>query len=65
MQKIARGSVTRFAFDYHDPVVLEAPLVYTLAYRRQPDYKMVEFVCENNREYIDENGRVRMRLRDK
>ncbi|HET9359548.1 MAG TPA: hypothetical protein VFO58_07355 [Vicinamibacterales bacterium] len=48
-----------------DPVVLEAPLVYTLAYRRQPDYKMVEFVCENNREYIDENGRVRMRLRDK
>jgi hypothetical protein len=48
-----------------DPVVLESPVVYTLAYRRQPDYKMVEFVCENNREYIDENGRVRMRLRDK
>ena len=23
MQKIARGTVTRFAFDYHDPVVLE------------------------------------------
>jgi hypothetical protein len=48
-----------------DPVVLETPVVYTLAYRRMPDYKMVEFVCENNREYIDENGRVRMRLRDK
>jgi hypothetical protein len=27
-----------------------------------PDYKMVEFVCENNREYVDEQGRVRMRL---
>jgi hypothetical protein len=48
-----------------DPIVLEAPVVYTLAYRRMPDYKMVEFVCENNREYIDENGRVRMRLKEK
>ena len=45
-----------------DPVVLEKPVVYTLAYRRLPDYKMVEFVCENNREYVDEQGRVRMRL---
>ena len=45
-----------------DPVVLEKPLTYTLAYRRMPNYKMVEFVCENNREYIDEQGRVRMKL---
>ena len=48
-----------------DPVVLEKPVVYTLAYRRMPDYKMVEFVCENNREYIDEKGAVRMRIREK
>jgi hypothetical protein len=46
----------------HDPVVLEQPVVYTLAYRRLPNYKMVEFVCENNREYVDERGRVRMKL---
>jgi hypothetical protein len=45
-----------------DPVVLEKPVVYTLAYRRMPRYKMVEFVCENNREYLDEQGRVRMKL---
>ena len=45
-----------------DPVVLEKPVVYTLAYRRMRDYKMVEFVCDNNREYVDEKGRVRMRL---
>ena len=45
-----------------DPVVLEKPFTYTLAYRRMPNYKMVEFVCENNREYIDEKGAVRMRL---
>jgi hypothetical protein len=27
-----------------------------------PGYKMVEFVCENNRQYIDAQGKVRMRL---
>ena len=45
-----------------DPVVLEKPVTYTLAYRRMPNYKMVEFVCENNREYVDSNGAVRLRL---
>jgi hypothetical protein len=45
-----------------DPVVLEKPVTYTHAYRRMPGYKMVEFICENNREYIDEQGRVRMKL---
>ncbi len=45
-----------------DPVMLEKPVVYTLAYRRMPGYKMVEFICENNREYVDEQGKVRMRL---
>ena len=45
-----------------DPVVLEKPVTYTHGYRKMPGYKMVEFVCENNREYIDSEGRVRMRL---
>ena len=45
-----------------DPIVLEKPVVYTLAYRRLKNYKMVEFICENNREYVDEQGKVRMRL---
>jgi hypothetical protein len=48
-----------------DPVVLEKPVTYTLAYRLEQDYEMVEFVCTNNREYIDENGIVRLRLQDK
>jgi len=48
-----------------DPVVLEKPFTYTLAYRRMPNYKMVEFICENNREYLDENGAVKMRLRNR
>ncbi len=49
-----------------DPVTLEKPYTYTLAYRRIPGYEMVEFVCaENNREYVDENGIVRMRVLEK
>ena len=45
-----------------DPVVLEKPVTYTQAYRRMPDYKMQEYVCENNREYVDEKGVTRLKL---
>jgi hypothetical protein len=49
-----------------DPVVLEKPYTYTVAYKRMPkDYEMVEFVCDNNREYVDANGIVRLKLHDK
>ena len=48
-----------------DPVVMEKPYTYTLAYRKLPDYEMVEFVCDNNREYVDEKGVVHLRVRDK
>jgi hypothetical protein len=48
-----------------DPVTLEKPYTYTLAYRRLPGYEMVEFVCDNNREYVDEQGIVRLKLREK
>jgi hypothetical protein len=46
-----------------DPVVLEKPVTYTLAYKRMAsDYEMVEFVCDNNREYVDDKGVVRLKL---
>ena len=48
-----------------DPVVLEKPVTYTLAYRKMPGYEMVEFVCDNNREYIDEKGGTHLRVRDR
>jgi hypothetical protein len=48
-----------------DPVVLEKPVTYTLAYRRMPGYEMVEFVCDNNREFIDEKGGTHLRVRDR
>jgi len=42
--------------------VLEKPVAYTVAYKRIPNYEMVEFVCDNNREYIDEKGVVRLKV---
>jgi hypothetical protein len=48
-----------------DPVVLQKPLTYTLAYRRMPGYEMVEFVCDNNREYIDEKGGTHLKVRER
>jgi hypothetical protein len=48
-----------------DPVVLEKPVTYTLAYRRMPNYEMVEFVCDNNREFIDDKGGTHMKVRER
>ena len=34
-------------------------------YRRLPKYEMVEFVCDNNREFTDDKGVVRMKVQEK
>ncbi|MGH9648634.1 MAG: hypothetical protein ACRD4E_17665 [Bryobacteraceae bacterium] len=63
--KLITADVLHDQITIDDPVVLEKPMVYTLAYRRVPNYEMVEFVCDNNREYVDENGVVRMKVKEK
>jgi hypothetical protein len=45
-----------------DPVTLDKPWTFTFAYRRMPDYTLLEYICEDNREYIDEKGLQKMRL---
>jgi hypothetical protein len=60
--RLAAPDVLHNQITIDDPVVLEKPVTYTLAYRKLSGYKMVEFICENNREYVDEQGKVRMRL---
>jgi hypothetical protein len=45
-----------------DPVVLEKPHTYTVAYRRMPDYTLLEYVCEDNREYADDKGLQKIRV---
>ena len=39
-----------------DPVTLEKPWSFTYAYRKMPDYTLLEYVCEDNREYVDDKG---------
>jgi hypothetical protein len=45
-----------------DPVTFEKPWTFTFAYRRMPGYTLLEYICEDNREYIDEKGLQKMRL---
>jgi hypothetical protein len=45
-----------------DPAMLEKPWTVTFAYKRMPGYDILEYVCEDNREYADENGVGRLRV---
>jgi hypothetical protein len=45
-----------------DPVTLEKPWMVTYAYRRMPTYTLLEYVCEDNREYADDNGVQKIRI---
>jgi len=41
---------------------LEHPWSYSYVFRRMPGYKLLEYVCEDNRDYVDENGHVTLRI---
>jgi hypothetical protein len=45
-----------------DPVTLEKPWTFTFAYRRMPNYTLLEYICEDNREYADERGVQKIRI---
>ena len=45
-----------------DPDVLEEPWRFIFTLRRLPDYEMMEYVCEDNREYADSDGTTRLRI---
>jgi hypothetical protein len=45
-----------------DPVYLDGPWAWRWMYVRDPEYKLYEYVCEDNREYADESGAARLRL---
>jgi hypothetical protein len=63
--RLAAPDVLHDQITITDPVTLEKPITYTLSYRRLPKYEMVEFVCDNNREYADEKGAVQMKIRER
>lgn len=41
---------------------LEKPWTYSYTYRRMPGYKLLEYVCEDNRDYVDEHGNQTLKL---
>ena len=41
---------------------LERPWTFSYTYRRMPGYKLLEYVCEDNRDYVDDEGRVTLRI---
>ena len=41
---------------------LEKPWTYSYSYRRMPGYKLQEYVCEDNRDYVDEHGNQTLRI---
>jgi hypothetical protein len=45
-----------------DPVTLEKPWTVTYAYKRMPGYTLLEYVCEDNREYADDQGLQKIRI---
>jgi len=47
-----------------DPVVLEKPFTIYYAYRRMTDYTLLEYICEDNREFKDANGVQQIRVGD-
>lgn len=60
--KLVRPDILWDEITITDPAVLEKPWTVTFAYRRMPDYEIIEYVCEDNREYADEEGVTRLRL---
>jgi hypothetical protein len=41
---------------------LEKPWIYSYSFRRMKDYKLQEYVCEDNREYVSEDGSQHLRI---
>ena len=41
---------------------LERPWTYSYTYRRMPGYRLLEYVCEDNRDSVDEQGNVTLRI---
>ena len=60
--RLAQPNVLWDEITVEDPETLEKPWTFTFAYRRMPNYTLLEYICEDNREYIDEKGLQRMRL---
>jgi hypothetical protein len=56
------NGILRDEITIEDPAVLEKPWSFTIGYRRMPDYHLLEYICEDNREYADDKGLQQIRI---
>src|SRR5262245_17298838 len=63
-ERISFGAndILRDEITIEDPAVLEKPWTFVIGYRRMPDYQLLEYICEDNREYADSNGLQKIRI---
>jgi hypothetical protein len=63
-ERISLGAngILRDEITIEDPAIFEKPWTFTFGYRRMPDYQLLEYICEDNREYADEKGLQKIRL---
>ncbi|MDY6946558.1 MAG: hypothetical protein SXG53_12615 [Pseudomonadota bacterium] len=48
-----------------DPAFLARPYRFTFGYRRNPDYRIMEYICDNNRNKFDAEGNVSLEVAPK
>jgi hypothetical protein len=63
-ERISLGvnGILRDEITMEDPTIFEKPWTFTFAYRRMPDYLLLEYICEDNRQYTDEKGIQQIRV---
>jgi hypothetical protein len=63
-ERISLGAngILRDEITIEDPATLDKPWTVTFGYRRIPNYTLLEYVCEDNREFADEKGQQKIRI---
>jgi hypothetical protein len=63
-ERISLGAngLLRDEITIEDSAFLEKPWTFTFGYRRMADYQLLEYICEDNREYADEKGVQKIRI---
>jgi hypothetical protein len=63
-ERISLGAngLLRDEITIEDPAMLEKPWTFTFGFRRMQDYQLLEYICEDNREYADSNGVQQIRI---
>jgi hypothetical protein len=63
-ERISLGAngILRDEVTIEDPATLEKPWSVTFGYRRIPNYTLLEYVCEDNREFAGDKGEQKFRI---